>query len=158
MTQYVLEPLSLRDPEWGRIAELVSKNYENSCIVRIETVKSTNEAEFQARLNELNLTVEDTREMFHGTKEKYVKNILSEGLRGSMNVTSAYGKGTYFSPDIKLSLLSYTDTSRSSKLSFVFLCNVIEQDAGGNGSNIYVCPRDDSFVIRYLIRFYKDVS
>ncbi len=161
----VLEPVSLRNPEWGRVADLVAKNYPNSCIIRIESVVSRNQDEYDTRLGKLGITPEEPKdrtekspvwEMFHGTKEKYVPGILKEGLKCSKNVVSAYGKGTYFSPFIKTSLHGYTDVSRSTKLSYVFLCDVVMKDTGGNKSNIYVCPRDDSFVIKYLIRFHKD--
>ena len=95
------------------------------------------------------------KEMYHGTKSQYVHGILRNGLKASHNRVSAYGKGTYFSPQARLSLFSYTNKSSIDELSYVFLCDVIVNDTGGNKRNIYVCPRDDSFRIKYLIRFFK---
>lgn len=134
----------MSDPEFDRIASLMP----DCCICQIQVVNL--EQDFEKRTDN-----PKTREMFHGTKARYVNNILNEGLRGSYNVTSAYGKGTYFSPDVKMSLFNYADRSRTDQISYVFLCDVVENEANGNKTNIFVCPRDDSFRIKYLINFYK---
>lgn len=144
-----MEYIETSDPEFDRIASMMP----DCCIVEIKKVLD----DLQCFYNRNDIEDKKTREMFHGTKSKFVNNILSEGLRSYANKISAYGKGTYFSPDIKLSLFSYTDKDDklNNELSYVFLCDVIVDETKGNGSNIYVCPRDDSFRIKYLISFYK---
>jgi len=121
------------------------------CIVEIRKYGKEN-TEFEDRIGSMESP--QVVEMFHGTKFEYVNNILSEGLKSSYNRTSAYGKGTYFSPDVKFSLVNYTNKSQND-ISYVFLCSVIVDDTNGNKTNIYVCPRNDSFKIDYLISFYK---
>ena len=160
----VLDPLSTSNPEWGRIYDVIAASYgQEACVVRIEEVRQDT-AGYEYRLNELNIEPESpedrtkeslVQELFHGTKEKNVLSILKSGLLASKNVTSALGKGTYFSANIATSLLGYTDTSKSTQLSYVFFCDAIMQDLKGS-RNIYVSPSDDSFKIKYLIRFFKN--
>lgn len=143
-----MKTVNLSDPEFDRIAGLMP----DCCIVQIQKVLEEKQG-FDKRFQELNKPL--IKEMFHGTKSYYVKSILEQGLKSANNRVSAYGIGTYFSPDVKVSLNGYTDKGSASELSYVFLCDVIVKDTGGNKSTIYVCPRDDSFRIKYLISFYK---
>ena len=154
-----LEHIFLSDPNFDRIALLVQKSYKNSCIVRIERVHINRDA-FDARALKIVESGKDPdiTEMFHGTKVKYVTGILENGFLRSHSKTQAYGAGTYFSPSAQVSLTGYTDKSRDRHLSYVFLCDVIKADTGGNKSNIYVCPKDESCVPTYLISFYKDAD
>ena len=145
-----LERLKMADPEWDRIASMIYETYQNACIIQIDIVHSDPTGYEKRRGNS------EIKEMFHGTKDKFVRNILKEGLKSEYNRISALGKGTYFSPYIKTSLLSYTNTGKDG-LSYVFLCDIIMSDTEGGG-HIYVCPRDDSFLIKYLIRFHKNAK
>jgi hypothetical protein len=142
-----LEAIRLADPEFDRIAEMVSRSYENSCIVQIDRVICIN-LDYEERKQG-----QEIQEMFHGTKADSVASILNEGLLKDYNKISALGIGTYFSLNIRTSL-SYTNKSKKQNLSYVFLCDVISSDTKGD-SNISVCKRDDSFKLKYLIRFYK---
>ena len=143
----MLTALSTSDEEFNRVADLVAMEYPDGCVVRVEKVNTIT--------NNYNLEPGDkVREMYHGTKASSVGSIIQSGLKSSYNKVSAFGVGTYFSPTIKLSLLTYTDKSLHG-LSYVFLCDVIENKTNGNKSTIYVCPSDDSFKIKYLISFYK---
>jgi hypothetical protein len=154
-----LEHIFLSDPDFDRIANLVQKSYKNSCIVRIERVHINRDA-FEARATSLVESEKDPDivEFFHGTKVKYVTGILEGGFKVSESRTQAYGPGTYFSPSASCSLQGYTDKSKDWNLSYVFLCDVIKADTGGNKSNIYVCPKDYSCVPTFLISFYKDAD
>ena len=143
-----LEIISLCSNEFDRIAGLMP----DCCVIQIERVNQSNE-EYEDRISKVKDPI--IKEMFHGTKSKNVPDILDQGLKASKNVISAYGKGTYFSPDVKLSLNSYTDKNKYNDMSYVFLCDVILNDTGGNKKNIYVCPQDHSFKLKYLISFYK---
>jgi poly(ADP-ribose) polymerase-like protein len=74
------------------------------------------------------------RKLFHGTKLHNIESILREGFKINYNVRHAYGKGTYFSPNVSLSL-SYTDGNKTmnifqDELSYVFLCDVIVGEIG----------------------------
>lgn len=149
-----MDMLSVASPEFDRIANLMP----DCCIIGIEKIKQDHKAFDKCIAEFYQNKTPVIVEMFHGTKSQYVDRIIEEGLKSSYNVTSAFGKGTYFSPNIKLSLNSYTDKNKSNELSYVFLCDVIKDNTKGNGVDIFVCPRDDSFMIKYLISFYKNAS
>ena len=95
--QLVLEPVSLSNSEWGRVADFVAKNYKNSCIVRIEHVLSRNREDYENMLRKLK--IEDIHpkdrdskfpicEMFHGTKEKIDPFKAAAGHRIDDDATS----------------------------------------------------------------------
>lgn len=151
-------PLKLANPEFDRIASLMP----DCCPVEIIPIVSTNTENYDKRLAELIEKSKQSdknkapiiKEMFHGTKAQYVESIIVQGLKASYNRTSAYGKGTYFSPHVKFSLNGYTNKGLD-EMSYVFVCDVIVNDTKGNKSTIYVCPNDNSFLIKYLVKFYK---
>jgi hypothetical protein len=142
------KPVDIFSDEFDRI----SKMLDGFCIAEIIEIRM-DPTDFVTRVSTIKKPV--IKEMFHGTKSVYVESILKNGLKSSFNRVSAYGKGTYFSPFAKTSLYGYTDRCKEDDLSYVFLCDIIVNDTKGNKSNIYVCPRDDSFRIKYLIRFFK---
>lgn len=154
-----LEYVSLSDKDFDRIASKIDKEYPESCIVSIERV-IRDRSVFDERVLKIKSEGNDPEvtEMFHGTKEKYVDSILKLGFLSEKNTTSAYGVGTYFSPMVRLSLTGYTDISKKSELSYVFLCEIIKSEAGGNGKDIFVCPDDDTCIPTFLIRFYKNAN
>lgn len=148
-----MEYINISDPEFQRIADMMP----DCCVMEIRKMKN-NTNDYNTRLKFLRDSSQPAtvKEMFHGTKFEHINSIIAQGLRASFNKVSAYGKGTYFSPDVKFSLSGYTNKSERDKLSYVFLCDVIKEDTKGNGTNIYVSPSDDSFQIKYLISFYKE--
>lgn len=147
-----MEYLEIFNPEFDRLSRMMPK----CCITQIIKIDDPNASNFDKRLNEITEgdRSENVKEMFHGTKLQNVNSILAVGLQSKYNKISAYGKGTYFSPNISLSLGMYTDSIKE-QLSYVFLCEVISKDAKRGSQDIYVCSRNDSFRIKYLIAFYK---
>lgn len=139
--------ISVSDPRFDKIASMMP----DCCVCEIHEVE-TDHNNFDERVSKLGKP--KILQMFHGTKSDNIHSIIEEGLKSSYNKVSAYGVGTYFSPDVKFSLKGYTDIGPS-EMSYVFLCDVIEQEAKRGNNQIYVCPKDDSFAIRYLISFYK---
>jgi hypothetical protein len=145
-----METIKLSDPVFDKIISLMT----DCCVINIQKVNRCHDNYDKRVVKLMSQKDIDIKQMFHGTKANNVESIVEKGLMASLNVISAYGKGTYFSPNVKFSLNQYTDKNYA-ELSYVFLCDVILNDTKGNKSNIYVCPRDDSFMIKYLISFYK---
>ena len=134
--------------EYNEIASLLPK----CCVTEIRSIENGTQGPFEIRSKG-----KKTQRMFHGTKKHSVIPIIKEGLKTDANVTSAYGRGTYFSPDPMFSLKGYTDGSRD-ELSYVFLCDIIMDETKKGTEFIYVCPRDESHCLRYLIVFYKQAE
>jgi hypothetical protein len=135
-----MKRLPLANKEWDRITELFNK--ELLCVVEIYEVMSEKELKGPKK------------ELFHGTKANNIENILRMGLKMEYNVTSAYGKGTYFSDLVSISLEGYTDANM---YGYVFLCDVLEEHLKYvKGTNFYVCSKDEDIKIKYLIKFYKE--
>ncbi|BCU09349.1 mono [ADP-ribose] polymerase PARP16 isoform X1 [Sicyoidochytrium minutum DNA virus] len=141
-----LSVLALSDPDFDRVAA----NMPNCCVVRIwRVVKQWPEYEEKLRsLDEGHITT-----LYHGTRAENVSSIVEEGLRAKHNQRSAFGRGTYFSSEINLSLYSYTDIAKG--LSYVFVCDVIKEFAKRGSGSIFVCAEDDVFAPRYVVAFHK---
>lgn len=156
-----VKALDVMGNDFSRIVEKMT----NKCVVAIDEVfEAPGRKEYDENLATLLSTGLEFNgktgvvEMFHGTKIKNIGSILSRGLSSDYNTTSAFGKGTYFSPDLDTSLLGYTDVDLKTRVSVVLICDVIKCQTGGNGSNIFVCANDNSFLIRYLVYFHKNAK
>jgi hypothetical protein len=139
-----MDYISVSDPRFDKIASMMPE----CCILEIHEIEKDYNDFDKRNLNK------KTLKLFHGTKHSVIHSIIEEGLKTSYNKISAYGKGVYFSPNVNFSMTGYTDIGPND-MSYVFLCDVIEQEAKKCNKDIYVCEDDNSHRIRYLISFYK---
>nr|BDC16649.1 poly(ADP-ribose) polymerase [Sicyoidochytrium minutum DNA virus] len=150
MTEITYDPnlslLALSDPDF----DLVASSMPNCCVIRIWRVLKQ-WPEFEEKLKTLDEGKIVT--LYHGTKAENVSAIIEEGLKARHNKRSAFGKGTYFSNEINLSLYQYTDIAKG--LSYVFVCDVIKEFAKKGSGSIFVCAEDDVFAPRYVVAFHK---
>lgn len=61
-------------------------------------------------------------ELFHGTSAACMRKIIAEGFKSDKNVSSMFGKGTYFAPSATKSL-SYV--KEEDTICYMFLCDVL---------------------------------
>jgi hypothetical protein len=172
---YTKEPVLLSDKRFDTIANMIYKSYEKSCICWIEEICND---ELLSRyinrkeqlINEYGDSLQELA-LFHGTKSDCIHSIASDGFKSELNVTSAYGKGTYFAANAKLSSGYMRATS---EITYMFLCDVlvgkkvcdrVSTIANGvarvdniKNSNIYVIPDNDACYPRYIIAFYKNAQ
>lgn len=147
-----LEFISTSDPEWKRIAALIDKEFPEACIISIDRIiNDDNIRRFSKRTSDCPDV--NIQEMFHGTKAKNVDSIIEHGLQARFNQRSAWGRGTYFSDKLTHSLFGFSD-QKNDDAQFIFICDVLTCDRHGE-SPVFVCARDDSFCLRYLVMFNK---
>jgi hypothetical protein len=175
--------IKLSDPEYDRISQLVRKSYPNACIVQIGKVENKIlTSRFEDKFSQMKekysntSTVPKIIELFHGTRENNVWNIVNTGFLTSKNVTSAYGIGTYLSNLAHISWsYSLKRTTKSSKedseLAYMILCDVIIGEIRTkNDQNleleivsvndlinptIYCVPYEEGVCPKYVIEFYR---
>jgi len=161
--------ISVGSSVFERVSNLVTQGYPNACITYVNEIIPTADTKkiFEETLSKLTPKENyKVLELFHGTKQKNIDDILREGFKNNRNLCSAYGKGTYFSPDVSISL-QYTDgCSKASnfqdELSYVFLCDVIFGKIGvdnyvdrSKNPSIIVSIYEERILIKYLIAFYR---
>ena len=158
--------------QYDELCSLMRESYPKACILWIDEVCNSS---LQARFNErLKSTLKGSKvlQLFHGTKEANIKPIIENGFEASYNVTSAYGKGTYFATKANYSKSYATDSN--DQISFMLICDVIVGNVCRGSSNlvvdqskyecavdnltnpsIYVVPNNDASYPRFQIAFYK---
>ena len=163
--------VALSEPIFDEIYNKIAQHYPNSCIIWIDQViNHTIEGRYNTLKDELNDSTE--LQLFHGTSRQGVQNIIFSGFDVSFNKVSAYGKGTYFAVDPKLSLLYAPITKQNHDAQFVILCDVLIGKTELGSSNriptpdvinfvnrkqdptIYVACKNDGAIPRYVISFY----
>lgn len=157
--------LSLSNPQFDRIAGYVDKGFPGACILWIDEIQ--NDALLARYLHKKDSLGPDVKELqlFHGTK-KCVDDICEQGFKVSLNVTSAYGKGTYFG-DTAATAFPYMNQGNS-RIVYMFVCKVLcsgfnLRDASRNTGYltvsdlnkpvIYCVPEDDSILPEYVVAF-----
>ena len=108
---------------------------------------------------------------FHGTKLENVKFIAKDGFKIEKNKVSAYGVGTYCSPNCSISM-KYTDkVSLDNQISYVFICDCLVGTIGLGSSNtkitkydscvndiknpsIYCFPNNSMLLPKYVVAFH----
>lgn len=171
--------VSMSDPIYDKLVSNLRKTYPNACILFID--KITNKVldeRFQIRY----LTILDNRmltddpveilELYHGTSEESMNNIIKNGFEKKYNRVAAWGKGTYFSPLATMS--AQYSKPKVDEISYMFICDVIYGKYKVGSQNIektddidnYVnslkdpsiicCPLDDMAVPRYMIAFHRN--
>ena len=163
------------DKEYEKIASAFEKSYNSnnvciSAIFRIENLVLENN--FWKQYEEIKAKRKcepKIMEVFHGTRRESAKNIMLEGFDPKYNVTYAFGKGTYCSPQV-ITALGYCKDANKENDSMVFLCDMMlgnygphgnfgiidteKYDYSGNNSNIYVTPYRYGIIPKYLICYY----
>jgi hypothetical protein len=168
--------------EADAIMELIKKTFPNECVIMIEKINNPILLEkYNKRLNDLkqirgNKLISEQK-LFHGTDRKSVENIAKNGFLSNYSKVNAYGIGTYFAKEYKLSR-GYA-TSKTHKLFDVYdtfiIANVIlgipvlgeggkfidvsKFDYGCNNiknPTIYSIPYDDAAYPEYAITFYSE--
>lgn len=169
-TQYV----ELSDSIYDEITKRVRLTYPTACIVYLEKIQNTFlETSFNARKAALGPSVK-VLQLFHGTTEKAVDSIIRSGFDPAYNTTSAYGIGTYFSPNASVS----KDYGRSKKeeLNYMIMSDVLIGKVGRtpastaidtkimdisandndiNRATIICTPYADGALPRYIVAFYR---
>jgi hypothetical protein len=167
--------ISLSDPRFDQIAALIRVSYPYSCVLWMEEIDNP---QLTAQFNEFASHrldgSDEIKTMFHGTKSIYVDSITTIGFRQANNRTSAFGIGTYFSPNCSISM-GYTDPVPRDGLSYVFLCDVLigRMTIGKNcaaidkarfdctvntlsNPSIYCIPDDQAILPKLLVVFHKN--
>jgi hypothetical protein len=139
--------LSQDDEYYKRVQNKLVKSYPESSILWMERIQNPELSNKLERVNGEHI------ELFHGTKEKNVDNIIEKGFLTRFNVVSAYGKGTYASPICKFAM-GYTDHNENSEFKFMFLCECKLNGYEKKTDEIYCFP-DDSYIIPKILIVFR---
>lgn len=170
-------PVPLGDPIWDEISVALREHYPNMCICWIDKVINDKVQyayeEKKEAIREHRESVKEIR-VFHGTKHAYVSNIVKYGFMVDRNITSAFGKGTYFSNEAKM-CSSYTNLDRG-ELSYMFVCKLLvgKVKLGSNNEKhdgtydntvnnidkptIWTTPYDNGAFPQFLVAFHKNAK
>lgn len=174
----MLQPIWMdTDPMYDKIVNKIRKEYANSCILFIDKVIN-HELEELYEIQKSDLLIRRNGEVseievFHGTHAKLIDIIAKEGFDPDKNITSAHGKGTYFSTSAKYSS-DYMKSTDKSGISYMFISkllvgkcifnktadkenydNSINQTAN---PNIYVTPYRYGAIPLYVVAFHKNAK
>lgn len=172
MLTYVKTPLSLSDPLFDKIVNKITESYPKSCVLWIDEILNDElYARYIAQKEILENKYGKVQEyrVFHGTKLHCIDAIAEEGFKAELNVTSAYGKGTYFA---KTAAMSSGYMATTTDICYMFFCDILvgekcswARKTGAPGevyvdseknTNIFVVPDDNSTYPRYIIAFHKN--
>jgi hypothetical protein len=174
----MFKEVSLSSPVYDQITTRVRESYKNACILYVdEVINDDLYSKYIIKKEELetlrgNDNIKELQ-LFHGTKHDLINVIAAQGFQKKYNRTSAYGIGTYFSPNASMSC--YYTNNDDTEVSYMFLCdvligictqvsnqteiNTILYDNSVNAlvnPTIYVSPYDQGIYPRYLIAFHKN--
>lgn len=172
MSQF-LEKVSISSVKFEEICKMIEKSYPYSCILWIDQVNNDN---LRINFEKYKSTLSSSHEelvLFHGTSESSALIIIEQGFDCKKNVTSAYGKGSYFA-----TTASYSKTYMKpchDEISFMLVCNVLvdKKCKGSYGlvidqtkydtavdnlqkPSIYVVPNNNAVYPSYLVAFHKN--
>ena len=168
-----VEYLSLSDPMYDQIENIVRATYEHSCIVWIEKIYNEElEKKFNAYKNTINPP--NVKRLFHGTSEQVARIIIEEGFDPSKNKVSAHGLGVYFSTRAAYSK-DYMHPTHGKDYVFMLVCDVVTGKpckgqaykpimAGYDSAtdnlarpDMYIVNKRDAALPLYLVAFYPKV-
>ena len=142
----------MSDKRYDEISARIRKSYPDACILFIDELHNPFLEDEQEKLGKN----KKKALLFHGTSEKNIDSISRNGFRCSLNVRSAYGKGTYFSEYASYSA-NYSSTLKKDEIAYMFLCDVIVDSPHtkhANGTGIYVTDHDYAGIPKFLIAFH----
>uniref|UniRef100_A0A6C0I016 PARP catalytic domain-containing protein n=1 Tax=viral metagenome TaxID=1070528 RepID=A0A6C0I016_9ZZZZ len=177
----MLTSLSISSKKYDEIAARVRESFPNSCILWVDEV---NNPDLELAHNELFEKIKEKckekskeacqQELFHGTTENAALSICREGFKSSYNITSAYGKGTYFAKNASYSIGYSCKNAGHMEIVYMLLCSVIvgTKVCGYSSAvtedfdvtmvdniekpTIFVCPQDAGGIPKYMIAFHKN--
>ena len=91
-----LRHVPLSDPQYAAIETALAKSYPRGCILAILAVDNI---DLTHDYDVCKSGMRNEGRGWHGTKYRNLQCILDSGFDPHMNVTSAYGKGTYIARD-----------------------------------------------------------
>lgn len=148
-------PIFMNDPKYDEIVERIRKSYPDSCVLFIDEINNTrlleNYQEQYAQIVEKR-GPEKVKErlLFHGTRAECIEPIIQNGFDPMCNSVSAFGVGTYFAKEAKLSY-QYMKNPDPRGISYMILAKVLVGSIGkvyGNGALIDTNIHDNS--VNYL--------
>ena len=175
MGSHEMPYISTSDPMWEKCTSLIGASYPNSCIISVQRIiNSILEAGFEERrrkIREKRGFEPKVLTLFHGTRSKENAEIIAaEGFLCKKNVTSAYGKGTYFAVEARYSSGYMGDED----IGHMFVCDVLVGEVVHGVRNMridtekydnavdrldkptmYVVPYNKGGIPRYLVTFHR---
>ena len=166
-------PVLMSNKMYDEITRLVRASYRNACVLFIDEI---NNPELKDLYEEQKASIVakrgivDEKLVFHGTHAKLINVISREGFDPEKNVTSAYGKGSYFATTAQYSQ-SYMKSSDKNEISYMFLAQlavgkcVLSNHADDDFDNyvnsldnpsIFVTPYRYGAYPKYVIAFHKN--
>lgn len=178
MSSSILEYISCTSKEYDEVANLIRKSCPDECIVSIDKVKNPGlEAEFQKIKAEIQKKRGECSEkiVFHGTSERGMWSIVSEGFNINYNINSAYGIGTYCSESAAVARTYAQKTQMNDNVMLVckmvwgtpivgranMAINTTIADVGVNrldNPTILVVPYTYAIIPLYVVQFYAEAK
>ena len=149
----------MSDSNYSFIENLIYNSYKNACIMYIKEIIYFDDHPVLSNYNKLKHNNEnETFPLFHGTTDNCINGIVENGFKSDLNIRSAFGKGTYVSPNLNVSLNGYTNVSQQKgfKLSFVFVNSVLTNFIKKGSNSIYVVNCDSAILPKYIVSFHKN--
>lgn len=148
-----LQRVPLSDPEWDRVYEWMAKSFPEACVLSIDrVVNPLLHARFEGYV--LSHPNDVQTWAYHGTRKwDNIHSIVEKGFLSELNVTSAYGKGTYFSTQITYSReYCMIEEGRS----WVLIANVsAPKDYKKPAGHMFVRPDNASCIPIYVVEFTR---
>ena len=152
------KPVWTSDKRYSQIESRIQESYPNACILYIDEV--LNDALYQRYLTRKDLIKATEVQMFHGTNEKNITPIITNGFDPKFNVRAAYGPGVYFAKIANYSKV-YMFSSKPGEPTYMFLADVLVGKEGvdnHHGPDILTTVYADGSFPRYIIAFHKEAK
>jgi hypothetical protein len=166
--------LEMSEPIFDKLCDNIYQTFPKACIIWIEEIINP---ELQALYESYKLTINPPNEkrLFHGTLDTVAHIIAKEGFDPTLNKTSAFGKGVYFSTQASYSS-AYCKRTHGAEMAYMLVCDVITGKVGQGKANqpipvtfnsvtntlrhpsMYIVNKKEAALPRYLIVFYPDAE
>ncbi len=168
-------PVFMSDPRFDKISNRIIESYPNACILYIdEIINDELLSKYLARKEKIKETRGFVNEMqlFHGTHEKIVPVIASDGFDPSFNKRAAFGYGVYFAKHANYSS-AYMTADNPQNHTFMFMCDVLvgvtktggqkddtsfDNNIDKSDPTIVTTVYPDGAYPRFIIAFYKNAK
>ena len=148
----LIKHVYLSDKRYDEISNTIYSSYPNACIIEIleVTVNPELSEKFYNHLDYMKQKWKDTKilNLFHGTSELGMWDIISNGFDITRNRVSAYGVGSYFS-NSTIEANNYAKRHLKNiraDLSLVVLADVVYSKEGSKvGSSYYTDPNNKKY-------------
>jgi len=170
----MLKPVYMSDPKFDIIVNRIIESYPNACVLYIdEIVNPELQKAYESRKESIRASRGHVSEVsfFHGTHEKFISTISSNGFDPTLNKRAAFGYGVYFAKNAKYSS-DYMLVNAPDNHAFMFVCDVLVGNTATGGrkddpniDNNVDNKRDPSIITtvypdgaypRYVVAFYKN--